>query len=442
MTVYVRDKLCNATIAQKTMTLYVVENTLETVNNILILGDSYTDAGYYPAELQHNLSGGKIVSLGTVTDTVTIDNKSLTVTHEGHSGWATWDFAGNYTDSLSKFNSSVNKFRNPNTNKFDLGYYLDTYHDGASITAVMLNLGENGVGANPVNIDGFVELVARIREYDETLPILIHMTIPQSPQDTKKTAGKYTSNYMARLWRDLMARLIDEFDGVANVHLVPVHAVIDMEHDLPTETVPICARNTTTIVRACDGHPSKIGYLKMADVYYAHLLKYMGEGEPIPEEPDEPDEPAVTNLLDFSLKTETPVTTATPENELAVGYKISASSLSADAQAITTNTFAITKGQKIKVENIKLINDGYINYFRWWFFNADGSRPYGSYVNFISGEGTANNSKDGATIDAANNCAIVDTSYLLSGTFGNITHARFSFVPSGEYTDVVATVVE
>lgn len=435
LTVYVRDKLCNATIAQKTMTLYVVENTLETVNNILILGDSYTDAGYYPAELQHNLSGGKIVSLGTVTDTVTIDNKSLTVTHEGHSGWATWDFAGNYEDSLSKFNSSANKFRNPTTNKFDLGYYLDTYHDGASITAIMLNLGENGVGANPTNIDGFVELVARIREYNETLPILIHMTIPQSPQDTKKTGGKYTSNHMARLWRDLMARLMDEFEGVANVHLVPVHAVIDMEHDLPTETVPICARNTTTIVRPCDGHPSKIGYLKMADVYYAHLLKYMGEGEPIPEEPDEP---AVTNLLDFTVATSYPVTTATPKNEFAVGYKISASNLSADGQAYTTNAFAVAKGQKIKVEGIKLINTGYTNYFRWWFFNADGSRPYGSYVNFCSAEGVG---ADSVVVDSANNCAIVDTSYL-SATFANITHARFSFVPSGEYTDVVATVVE
>lgn len=433
VTVKVRNRLTIATIAEKSMTLYVVANDLQATKNILILGDSYTDAGYYPAEIQHNLSGGKIVSLGTVTDTVTINNKSLTVTHEGRSGWASWDYAGTFSEMMSKFNSENNKFRNPSTNKFDLGYYLDTYHNGATISAIMLNLGENGVGANDANVNGFVELVARIRDYSATLPILIHLTIPQSPQDSKRSQGN-TSNDLAKRWRDLINRLISTFKGASGVYLVPVHLVIDSRHDFPTETVAASFRNSATVTRCIDGHPTKEGYLKMADVYYANLLKYMDETVV----PDEPDEPTVENLVDCSTATTSPSTTNLFEDVWAVGYHISANNLSANASGcIVTNVFPITKGQKIKIEGIKVSATEDKNRFRWYFFDASGARPYGSYINFATNEGVTG----GVTLDTSTNSAVIDTS-VLSATFNNIAYARFSAYPAGTNEDIIVTVVE
>lgn len=277
ITITVRDrKLGNSAIyATKTMTLYVVENTAVTNKKVLFIGDSLTYAGKYEAEIQHNLSSGGIVSVGTVERTVSINNTDLTTKCEGRNGWATWDYAGTWESSLTKFQSDDNVFRNPDTNKFDLSYYMQKYHSGVTLNAVCLNLGTNGVGATALNVAGMSELIARIREYSATIPILVHIPIVEAPGEFYAHLGN-TSPYMQMRWVELAGEFIKEYDGtMSNVHIIPVYFNLDENNDFPKTEMAVSARNPATIKRITDGHPNTYGYLKMADVYYAHLLKYM-----------------------------------------------------------------------------------------------------------------------------------------------------------------------
>jgi len=278
----VRDvKDHNTVYAEKTMALEVIEDSAVTGKKVLFLGDSLTAAGVYPNEIEKNLSEGGITSIGTVS--VTRDNADMdfTVMCEGRSGWATWDYAGTKADSKTRFSSDSNVFRNPETNKFDMGYYMNKYHPNVKLDAVCLNLGTNGIGANTSTITGMNELIARIREYDATLPILIHIPIPVVGQD--KYAGvasqsNNTSPYMRMRWYELARAYITNYEGkMEDVYLVPVYMNMDTEHDFPTETVAISSRNPAEITRVSNGHPNVYGYRKMADVYFAWLMKYMRE---------------------------------------------------------------------------------------------------------------------------------------------------------------------
>lgn len=275
VTIKVRDrKLGNKAIyASKTMTLYVVANAMVTGKNVLFLGDSLTYAGKYTAEIQHNLSSGGITSIGTIERTVGINGTNLTAMCEGRNGWATWDYAGTWADSLTKFQSANNVFRNPNTNQFDLGYYMNTYHSGKTLDAVCLNLGTNGVGATGINVEGMNELISRIRVYSATIPILVHIPIVEGAGDVYPYLGSTaTPSYMHMRWFELAEAFIKEYDGtMPNVYVVPVYFNLDENNDFPKTSMVVSARNPATIERITDGHPNTYGYLKMADVYYAHL---------------------------------------------------------------------------------------------------------------------------------------------------------------------------
>lgn len=279
ITITVRDrKLGNGAIyATKTMTLKVVENAAISGKHVLFLGDSFTYAGIYPAEIQHNLSNGGIVSVGTLEANRTINGQTLPVKHEGRNGWATWDYAGTWEDSLTKFQSANNVFRNPSTNKFDLAYYMTTYHSGITLDAVCLNLGTNGVGATGINVEGMTELITRIRAYSSTIPILVHIPIAEAPGDFYGyLGGNATNDYMRMRWLELASAFIEKYDGtMTNVRVVPVYINLDDNHDYPTTNMAVSVRNPATIDRITDGHPNTYGYLKMADVYYAHLLYCM-----------------------------------------------------------------------------------------------------------------------------------------------------------------------
>ena len=362
LTYLVREIKCadpkNEYIAKKTITIQVIEDTAVSGKKILIIGDSFTDAGVWPAELQHNLSHGGIVSIGTVSDTVTIGGQNLTVLHEGRQGWATWDYAGTSASMMSKFISASNVFRNPSTQKFDLSYYMTTYHPGVTLNAVCVFLGTNGLGAITSVVNGMTELIARIREYDATVPILLHYTLQNVGQDYwSKFAEQKTSTkwYRQHLWREQYEHYRSLYSGMDNVYIVPVYENLDYDLDFPKKDFPASARNPATVSRVTDGHPDKVGYLKMADVYYAYLLKYMREGGEVeePEEPDEPDEPAIVNLADPSKVAPSGATPSIADDYWWSGYNISNKAITSRADIVVTNKIPVTKNQRIRIKGFQ-----------------------------------------------------------------------------------------
>ena len=274
LTLTLRDRKTAAVYATQDMTLRIIANTAVAGKNVLFIGDSLTFASIYPAEIQHNLSGGGISSLGVISGTVSLNDVSLTVNHEGRNGWASWNYAEN-----ESYNGYSNPFYNPDTATFDFAYYM-AQQGYSGVDVVCLNLGTNGVGAHISSMNGLNAMIESIHAYDASIPILVSLVPPVSGQDAwSVSANQKTGSaaYMRMRHHDLIAAYLAAYDGVLdNVAVTAVYLNVDPDNDFPTESVAMSSRNPTQTTRQTDRmHPSKYGYLKMADVYYAHLLDHM-----------------------------------------------------------------------------------------------------------------------------------------------------------------------
>jgi hypothetical protein len=237
---------------------------------------------------------------------------------------------------------------------------MDTYHPGVTLNAVCVFLGTNGLGAITSVVNGMTELIARIREYDATIPILLHYTLQNVGQDYwSKFADQKSSTRWCRQywWRQQYGEYKRLYSGMNNVYIVPVYQNLDYDLDFPHKEFSASARNPATVSRVTDGHPSKEGYLKMADVYYAYLLKYMREGGEVeePEEPDEPDEPTVGNLADPSKVAPSGATPSIEDDYWWSGYYISSKAITSRADLVVTNKIPVTnKNQRIRIKGFQI----------------------------------------------------------------------------------------
>ena len=429
LTVEVRNLIDYAVVASKTMTLHIIENRAVSGKNVLFIGDSLTfsRAGLYAAEIQHNLSNGGIVSIGTQNGSQDI-NQIGAVKHEGYNGATCGDFLKQNVTS-----GFTNPFYNPASGTFDLAYFMNN-NGYTKVDAVCLNLGHNNLGNQEAGVNDLKTIIQRIRAYDANVPVIVSLIAPVGNQDAW-SGGSYTSAQMRYHWSNLIKAYLDAFDGgkISNVYLSTPYFNVDQENDFPTENVARCGRDATQIVRQNDSmHPTRIGTLKMADSYYADLLYRIPDtGE---------DEPTVVNLVDPSTATSSPDTTTLFKDEWLNGYYLSASSIGAKTGCIVTDVFPVTINQKIKVEGVLLDTTEHKNRFRWYLFNADGSRPWASYFNFANNE-VGSGSIGESSFDAANNTAIIDMSKA-GGEIKNTAYARFSCYPAGANEDLIVSVVE
>jgi hypothetical protein len=70
---------------------------------------------------------------------------------------------------------------------------------------------------------------------------------------------------------------LKEFDNkIDNVFITPMYLNVDRYHDYPTVEEQESQRNPTLVVRQTNNvHPSRYGYYKFADVYYADLMNIL-----------------------------------------------------------------------------------------------------------------------------------------------------------------------
>jgi hypothetical protein len=270
LTFRIRDKKKTATIVQKTMEIVVIADTAVTNKKVLFIGDSLTDAGIYPAEIQHNLSGGGIVSIGTRSDTVTIDGTQLTVHHEGRSGWAAYD----YTRSVPNYKTDV-----PNAfwdgSKFNFSWYM-SQNGYTGVDVVCINLGTNGV-SNANTVPALEEMVASVHEYDANIIVLVSLITPSASQaGWGYYAGSSTKAQFESAAFDLRTACMDKFMDKANVDISAPYLFLDTENDFGTTEMAVSARNPKQItVQTNNVHPSVYGYLHIADAYYNRILYHL-----------------------------------------------------------------------------------------------------------------------------------------------------------------------
>lgn len=268
-TVFVMNRYNGKTIAQKSIVIKVVANTERTGKKVLFIGDSLTNAGFYPYEVQHYLSGEGVESIGTRTSTGYLASDTavttrVSVNHEGRGGWSAQDYI-----SLSSKSGVDNAFWNPNTSAFDFAYYLT--NTGFSMPdVVFINLGTNGTVNPTAEVNAIKTMIASIRAYSSTVPIVVSAIANGNAMQCE-----YINIYLTRIREMQLA----EFDGVmSNVYIAPIYLNINMDTDWSAETVAESARNPREVVRQLNEvHPSKYGYYKFADVYWSVIQSILGE---------------------------------------------------------------------------------------------------------------------------------------------------------------------
>lgn len=262
-----RHKVKGEEVAKVTSLLKVIADA-PTDKKIIFIGDSLTDAGYYAAEIQHNLSEGKFVSLGTRSSNVSINGETLSVNHEGRSGWS----AQNYTSAAS-YNGMANAFYNPSSSKFDFAYYMGQ-KGYADVDVVCICLGTNGYTTADAEIAAIQQMIASIHAYNSSIKILVSMITPPSTQDGVGYRTAYTSADAS--FRNMMAfneKIYATFNGKTNIGILPWYVGLNRKYDFPTTEEAFSARNPIKVTRQNDNvHPSVYGYLAMADIMYGYLL--------------------------------------------------------------------------------------------------------------------------------------------------------------------------
>lgn len=269
VTIEIHSKRTGALIDSGSFNLKVIADKTLTGKNVIFIGDSLTDDGVYPAEIQYNLSNNGITSLGTITETVNIEGNSYTISHEGRGGWS----AGDYV-TQARVSGVNNPFFNPVTETFDFSYYM-TNAGFPSVDVVSIYLGTNADPTIDDTINYLDTMIESIHEYNPNVKILINTMHESAGQDG---CGNHNQLQNAQEMRNdrlnKTSRILEEYTtGHANVYPTTLYFNVDGEHDYATVVQPLSSRNPNTIVRQNNNvHPSVYGYLKFADVIYNKMI--------------------------------------------------------------------------------------------------------------------------------------------------------------------------
>ena len=304
LTVKVIDRRTWKTVATKSTTLIISTDRTFTDKNVLFIGDSFTFASSYAAEIMRMSEGG-IQSVGTIRRSISFNGGVAVVYSEGRNSAASFDYVNDPT-----FAGYSNPFYNPNIeyslpldqdykamgypangnltfdysgstsvlkHHFDFSYYMETNADTVEIPdAIFINLGTNGGNARalPLVYAAFDAMIESIRDYSTDIPIFIHLYPPLARGgninrgSSIRNADVYKDSRLA--YYDCIQTLIDRYDYDDRVILVPTYTMLDPIYDYKQETVSVSARNPETVtIGQTDGtHPALPGYLHMADSYY------------------------------------------------------------------------------------------------------------------------------------------------------------------------------
>lgn len=263
-----RAKRTDALIDSGRFTLKVIADSVLTGKKVIFIGDSLTDDGVYPAEIQYNLSSGGIVSVGTIHETITYGGNSYAVDHEGRGGWNTTNYIEDAVVS-----GVTNPFYNPVVQKFDFGYYM-SQNGFTGINVVSIYLGTNADSSFDVTIQNLHDMIDSIHDYDSDIIVLINtFHEPAGQNGCGNHNGLQCSQALRNSHLIRNEKIMKEFYGETNVEVSTLYFNVDGEHDYPTVTQPLSSRNPETIVRQNNNvHPSVYGYLKFADSIYNQLL--------------------------------------------------------------------------------------------------------------------------------------------------------------------------
>lgn len=501
LTVEVRNLKDYAVIVSKSMVLHVVENRTISGKNVLFIGDSLTfsRAGLYVAEIQYNLSNGGIVSIGSQDGSGDI-NQVGNVKHEGYNGATcggflrekvtnaftnpfynptsgTFDLAyfmtnhgysgvdavclnlghnnlGNEVAGVADLKTIVEKIHAYNPNipviislitplgdqnshahqgfsagqmRFHWRQLIKAYIDAFDNKISNVYLSTPYFNVDPEN-DFPVETVARCAR--DSAEIVRQNDSHPTRIGTLKMADSYYANLLYRIpdTAEIYYTVTNNLTNVTNSNSTSAikegtsyTATLTANSGYELDTVSVTMGGQTVTVTN--------GVIDIASVTGDIVITATAKAES-----------TVTNLVDPSTATSSPDTSTLFKDEWLNGYYLSAAAISAKSGCIVTDLFPIDYAQTIKVEGVLLDTVEHKNRFRWYLFDAEGNKPFGSYINFAADENT--NTAGTAIIDVDNNTIIIDLSAAMNTNNAYMKYARFSCYPAGANEDIVVSVVE
>ncbi len=244
----------------------VIENVPADTVNVLIIGNSLTAKGIYPAKVQSYLRDSvdfPVRFLGTKHSNGGI--------HEGYGG-KTWKWFGHHGDSPFVFrtagNDSILDFHR---------YFSGVVHAGPDIVVIFLGINDcfradtASVKAIDKTIDEMLEeatfFLDKLIEYRPDLQIGICLTPPANDREAafKHNYGdQYTRSGWEKIQRRLVERYIIFFDGhfQSNCSLIPVEINIDTYKGYPDNNAV---------------HPNVNGYHQIAASIFSWIYYRLGK---------------------------------------------------------------------------------------------------------------------------------------------------------------------
>ncbi|WP_409345469.1 SGNH/GDSL hydrolase family protein [Paenibacillus sp. MBLB4367] len=270
ITINVYDKKSIQKVGTASATVIVKSGSVGSgvTKKALFIGDSTTAAGKYTGELL-NLFSSDPMDIELLGSQGTAPNL-----HEGRGGWRVDQYFTN-ASSPFVFNGA-----------FNFSQYMHS-QGYTRVDYVFFHLGINDIfnetsdsGAHAVAnaaVTAYNNMIATMKTLFPNIRIGMCLTIPPS-----KHQDAFGNNYGSgqtrwqykRNWFQWNKAILAAFQNrtAENIYLVPLHAILDTEHNMSVSTVAVNARNSTTTVRQTDAvHPADTGYNQMADAIYCWL---------------------------------------------------------------------------------------------------------------------------------------------------------------------------
>lgn len=258
---------------------------------VLVIGDSLTAAGYYPARIAALMSAGghlRVKMLGT--------RGKEPGRHEGYGGWTWNSFLTRKHLTPAPGQKFTPRFLGSPflvDGKISLAGYLKKHHEGRVPDFITIQLGVNDIfHAADENLEKQIETI--LGNADKLIAAL-HKDAPESVIGVglvtpgARTQDGFGINYGSRQTRwqykkkqhALNAAMLKKFADYPDkkVFLIPTNVNLDCENNFPVRKEPVSgADGRVQTVRQADGvHPALAGYKQMGDTFFCWIKSHLAK---------------------------------------------------------------------------------------------------------------------------------------------------------------------
>jgi len=264
--------------------------------SILVVGDSLTNATYYPTRIFSLFKGPGNPALKMVGS----NGQSYKPDPEGvaHEGWGGWS----WSTFISKTQANTKPGAKPyeiasrflvvenDKGRLDLQNYFNIYNNGKAPDFITFQLGVNDIfGSTDENLKDNIAailgradiLLAAARKDAPDAIIGVGLVTPGA-----KSQDAFGSNYACGQTRwqykknqhALNQAMLEKFNNHPDkkLFIIPVSLNLDCENNFPASPEAVSLGSTAKLARQTNGvHPAPAGYAQMGDAYYAwmkHIL--------------------------------------------------------------------------------------------------------------------------------------------------------------------------